>query len=99
MAADKNLSPQLSETGKLDLTARATAALNQWERPIIFEFDMQNVVAMIGQLQLAFRHPLNVGPSRQMTEKFVRDLIAQIDPEHGDVYQFLMLGFDGRYDE
>ena len=36
--------------------------------------------------------------SAQLSERLVRDLITQIDPSEGDVYQFLMLGFDQRYD-
>jgi hypothetical protein len=38
-------------------------------------------------------------PTAQMTEKLIRDLIERIDPERGDVYQFLHLGFDERFDE
>jgi hypothetical protein len=34
-----------------------------------------------------------------MLECFVRDLIERIDPEHGDVHTFLMMGFCEEYDE
>lgn len=81
------------------LTERAIEALRTWTRPIHFEMDITFTVGLIGTLQLAFRHPHNAGPTRQMLESFVRDLISQLDPLHGDLYEFLMLGFDERADE
>jgi hypothetical protein len=81
------------------VSRRAIEALKNWHRPIVFEFDIQTTIALIGQLQLAFRHPANVGPSRQVIEKLTRDLIAQLDPTKGDIYQFLCMGFDEKFDE
>jgi hypothetical protein len=28
----------------------------------------------------------------------IRDLIVAIDPDRGEIYEFLMMGFDARYD-
>lgn len=67
--------------------------------PVHFELDMVYVTGIIGHLQLAFRHPANTGPTRQLIEKFVRDLIECIDPGHGEVYWYLMMGFDPTHDE
>ncbi|MBS1797822.1 MAG: hypothetical protein JSS81_28635 [Acidobacteria bacterium] len=67
-------------------------------RPVIFEMDSTAAVALIGQLQLAFRHPENTGRTREITENFVRNLIEQMDPDHGDVYEFLMMGFNPEMD-
>ena len=68
-------------------------------RYVNFELNMILTVGLIGQLQLAFRHEKNTGPTRFETEKFVRRLIEQIDPHKGEVYQFLMLGFNDEYDQ
>lgn len=67
--------------------------------PVKFELNLPYAVGLISQLQLAFRHPQNVGPTREHLEKLVRDLIERLDPERGDFYQFLMMGFDEAYDE
>lgn len=68
-------------------------------RRILFDMEPAMAVGLIGQLQLAFRHPLNIGPTRQLLEKYVRDTIEKLDPDHGDVYNFLMAGFDPEQDE
>jgi hypothetical protein len=89
----------LSEADKLRITTLATSKLfAPGAPPVKFEFNMVLTVGLIGQLQLAFRHPANTGPTREMTEQFVRELIERIDPTKGDVYQFLMMGFDERND-
>jgi hypothetical protein len=67
--------------------------------PVKFELNMVLTVGLIGQLQLAFRHPANNGPTREMIEKLVRDLIEQIDPARTEVYEFLMMGFNPEMDE
>lgn len=45
--------------------------------PVRFELDTVLTVGLIGQLQLAFRHPANIGETRQMFEKFTRELIER----------------------
>ena len=60
--------------------------------------DYANVASLIGQLQLAFRHPGNTGPSRTMAEELVRDLIERLDPDHGELYDIFMQGFDPQFD-
>lgn len=67
--------------------------------PVEFKLDMVLTVGLIGQLQLAFRHPGNLGATREMLEKFVLELIQRIDPSGGAVYQMLMMGFDQQFDE
>jgi hypothetical protein len=90
---------QITEAKKQAITERACAQLRARKEPVRFEMDMTLVMGLIGQLQLAFRHPGNVGPSRVALEKFVRDLIERLDPEHGDVHTLLMMGFHEAYDE
>lgn len=66
---------------------------------VIFDLDPTLAVGLIGHLQLAFRHPANTGPTRQLLEKYLRETIEKIDPSHGDVYNFLMAGFDPDCDQ
>jgi hypothetical protein len=88
----------ISDQRKEEIAQRAVAALQE-NRPVIVETDLTTAVALIGNLQLAFRHPQNRGPSRKAAERLVVELIEAIDPEHGAVYEFLMMGFDERFDE
>jgi hypothetical protein len=53
------------------------------------------VVTLIGQLQLALRHPINIGPSAQTTRALVTLLIDAM-PE--GARELLLLGFDPEYD-
>ncbi len=89
---------KLSEAEKKALTARAIEELKLFDRPIVLTLDIKMMLMMIGQLQLAFRHPGNVGLSRQEIEAIVRNLIEEIDPSRGDIYKLLMLGFDPKHD-
>jgi len=93
-----NSACMLTDAEREAMIDRATRALYQSNRPVKFELDMTLTVGLIGQLQLAFRHPDNTGPTRQMLESFVRELIEKIDPAKGDAYRFLMMGFDYRYE-
>lgn len=89
----------LTDEQKIMITQLAASKLFARDAPpVILNLNMVLAVGLIGQLQLAFRHPENVGPTRRMTEKLVLDLIDRIDPEHGEVYAFLMMGFDPECD-
>lgn len=90
---------QITDAKKQAITERALAKMREMKEPIKFELDVTHVMGLIGQLQLAFRHPGNTGPSRAAIERFVRDLIEQMDPEHGDVHALLTMGFHEAYDE
>ncbi len=81
------------------LLNKATAKLKaKCDEPVVLKINHQVAVGIISQLQLAFRHPANVGLTREMTERLVRDWIEQLDPEHTEVYQLLMMGFDEKFD-
>ncbi len=68
------------------------------KEPVKFELDMVLTVGLIGHLQLAFRHPANTGPTSEILKKFTIDLIEKLDPGKGDIYDFLMHGFNPNYD-
>lgn len=81
------------------LTERAQQQMQEWTRPIIIEADISVVVALIGMCQLALRHPFaKVSPSAKLTEKFIVDLIEKIDPQHGDLWRLLNMGFNPNHD-
>ncbi len=91
---------KMTNLEKQIILKRATAKLYARDAaPVNFELELVLVVGLIGQLQLAFRHLRNTGASRLMVEKFVLELIGKLDPEQGDVYKFLMMGFDEAHDE
>ena len=87
-----------AEIQKEAVLRRAQEKLNQ-NRPVIIETDLTTSLALIGNIQLALRHPANNGPSSKLAEGLVVGLIETIDPDHGDVYELLMMGFDERFDE
>ena len=92
-----NAKAPITDLQKEAITRRAAAILEGYTEPVRFELSMTLTLGLIGQLQLGFRHPQNTGPTRQLLEEFVRGMIEQIDPAHGDVHALLMI--DERYDE
>jgi len=90
---------QTTSDEKLRLTTSAMSVMEKWDRPIILGLDIVMAIGIIGQLQLAFRHPENTHATRQMVEKYVRGLIDQLDPKRGDFHAFLLMGFDESNDE
>lgn len=44
----------------------------------IFSIDAATAICIIAQLQLATRHPANNGPSRDVAEKFARQLQQRV---------------------
>ena len=52
--------------------------------------DVITAMSVIGQLQLASRHPGNTGASRQIAEKFARDLqemVIRVAPENAELIE------------
>ena len=84
----------------LALTKRAAAVLREWNRPVVLTMqDINLAVGLIGAVQLALRHPEAAkSPTMQMVDGMIRALIDSIDPDHGDVFQFLMMGFHEHWD-
>jgi len=69
------------------------------DRPVTIETKLTTVFDLIAMVQVALRHPgvRGTGPA-QRSEKFLRALIEQIDPDHGDVWRLLSFGFDPDHD-
>lgn len=90
----------MNEAEKLDLLARAQEQMRALDdTPIKCEMSLTQAISLIGQLQLALRNPANTGASRDFAEGFVKALIDRIDPTRGDVWKFLRLGFNPKFDE
>lgn len=51
------------------ITANASAILENWTRPIHIETDIAHVVALIGTVQLALRHPHAQSSSSMISTK------------------------------
>ena len=73
---------QINDRQKAEILARAQKDLTE-NRPVIIETDLTTTLAVIGNVQLALRHPLNTGPSSKAAESFIINLIESIDPQHG----------------
>lgn len=77
------------------LLERALAEIEKLgNRPVRIETDMTLLIGVIGYLQFALRNVDDDLGSRRKMFDFVRALIQTVDPERGDVYRFLTLGFN-----
>ncbi|HEV2863061.1 MAG TPA: hypothetical protein VGX48_18745 [Pyrinomonadaceae bacterium] len=92
------MTPLITPEKREAIVRRAAEAMCAMTEPVLFELDPVLAVGLVGQLQIAFRHPANTGETRERLEQFVRDLIERLDPAHGDLHALLMMGFDARYD-
>lgn len=62
------------------------------------DFDVITAMCIIAQLQLAFRHSRNIGPSREIAESFARWLqkkVIEIAPENATT---LEMGWNPDFD-
>lgn len=84
---------------KVEITERALQQLEQWERPIVITTDITHAVGLVAMVQLGLRHPqAKEFATALMVEKLVADLIERIDPDHGDIWKFLNMGFNPVHD-
>lgn len=67
-------------------------SLERTHGPIAFDLGVGMVVALIGQIQLALRHPANTSEPAQMARAFVDDLIGSIGDRSPWLAEFLRLG-------
>jgi hypothetical protein len=93
------LSDGVTALDKDFLLNRALEEMRQsGNRTIEFKVSLQIAISLIGQIQLALRHPANTGPTRFLIEQFARDKIVEIDPQKGAIYELMMRGFDEAFD-
>lgn len=80
-------------------TDTAQKLIQAWTRPVLLEMSISHAVGLIGTVQLALRHPAALrSPTMQQTREMIVALIEHIDPSRGDLYKFLMMGFDPNHD-
>lgn len=64
---------------------KLTRALEEFAdvpKPVVVELDRGTFVCLIGNLQLALRHPNNNGPSTYIVRRFIDDFIEAIAQSH-----------------
>ena len=62
------------------------------------ECNVSLLLTLIGQLQLALRHPRNVGPSSLDARNLVNKLIGQVEARSPELAEFLRRGDDPSHD-
>jgi hypothetical protein len=60
--------------------------------------DRTTAICVIANIQLATRHPENVGPSRKIAEEFARELQARLIIDHPELEDVLEAGWNPAYD-
>ena len=82
------------------ITEAAAEVVRLGNYPLAVEANIATWFDLIALLQLALRHQgAAQQPIAQRGEKFVRDLIEQMDPGHGQIWRLLMYGFDPEHDQ
>lgn len=79
------------------MTIHYSAEVNP-ERKVVLVMDPMIAIIVLSQMQLASRHPLNVGASRKYADDVSRDIaqcVKKINPELSEVVE---QGFDPQYD-
>ena len=89
------------EQEKAQLLERARAEYDQaaaWSLPI--ELDLHSALCLVGNLQLALRHPGNKGPSAAVARRIVDGIIERFEanglPAHAEAAR---LGDNSQYDD
>ena len=78
-------------TRAMELVDEFTAACGDEVR---LNFNVSVLLTLIGQLQLALRHPRNVGPSSVEARMLVDILIGQVEARSPALAAFLRRGYD-----
>jgi hypothetical protein len=65
------------------------------------ELDLGVLVALVSQCNLAFRHPLNTGASKETVQRLIHEIIDQLEivDDLPRTAELLRLGEDPRFDE
>lgn len=64
----------------------------------LISLDSVTAICIIVQIQLATRHPDNIGPSREVAEKFARQLQERVAAKVPEVAKLMELGWDPDFD-
>jgi hypothetical protein len=69
--------------------------------PVILEMDVTTAIILVSQVQLATRHPKNIGPARKKAESIMRDMCEMLGNKYADypeLKELLDKGWDPKYD-
>lgn len=66
--------------------------------PMAVEFPQELAFMVVSQLQLAFRHPSNTGPTRRVVEEFAQQLRGRICAPGSALDVVIQMGADERPD-
>jgi hypothetical protein len=69
-----------------------------FEATLPLEINGVEAICIIGAIQLATRHPKFNGPSREIAEKFARDLQAAVVEKFPSAAMTLHMGWDQNFD-
>jgi hypothetical protein len=86
---------------RMEIMERAVQQMRKWpDRSLDLEMNIAEASCLVAVVQLALRHPEAAKISAAgVADALIRRFIDQIDPEHGDVYELLMMGFDPDCDQ
>ena len=91
---------QLSDDQLLADYTREITQLHKDGIALVLDLNPVQAVALIGAVQLAFRHPSYTGPSRQVVENIVHEL-EKLFAVHDvpNIIEVIHRGWDQQYDE
>ena len=72
--------------------------LNSATQTITITVDLMSAICIIGNIQIAGRHPKNNGPSRKIAEDFARSLQLRVAKLHPNTGGMIEKGWDPDYD-
>lgn len=78
-----------------DAAHSALAKLLEGRPPITLEIELPLALLLVGNLQLALRHPQNSGDGARAIRAFARDLQARIAPVGSEIHAVMEMGWEG----
>ncbi len=64
----------------------------------VWNVDFETLISIVGQVQLALRHPANIGPSATQSRRAVEKVIAMLETASPGIAKYLNMGFDPAHD-
>jgi hypothetical protein len=77
-----------------DDAQKALMSYLQGQPPIMLEIEVQTALLVIGNLQLALRHPQNAGDGARAIRAFARELQERIAPVGSPIHDIMEEGWE-----
>jgi hypothetical protein len=68
------------------------------EQEVQLNMEAATAWIIMSQLQLALRHPQNVGPTTQIIRQVIDEIIGKVCPAGSALFELAQMGFDSKYD-